>query len=105
FPHALGDDMRFLLGVVQALLISAFLISDELEEKRDVVGSALVANPFNPGVLGLIDILRIVRCVIQKNLHTVSASFFQAASRPVIEPIGQAAGTSLVISSLLIGEQ
>ena len=49
--HALGDDLRLLLGVLEALLVGAFFVADELEEERDVVGAALVADALDPGML------------------------------------------------------
>ena len=103
--HALGDDMRFLLGVVETLLVRAFFVADELQEEGDVVGAALVADALDPGVLLVVDVLGIEGRVVEQNLDAVRAGFFQAARRPVVEQIAQAAGTGLVVSGLLIGEQ
>ncbi len=95
----------FLLGVLEALFVRAFLVSDELQEVRDVIGAALVANALDPGMLDIVDVLRIVRRVVEQDLHAIGARFFQAASGPYVEQIGQAAGTGLVVSGLFIGEQ
>ena len=59
--HALGDDLRLLLGVLEALFVGAFFVADELEEERNVVGAALVADALDPGVLLVVDVFGIER--------------------------------------------
>ena len=53
--HAAGDDLRLLLRELEALLVGALFIADELEEERDVVGAALVADALDPRVLLVVD--------------------------------------------------
>ena len=53
--HAAGHDLRLLLRELEALLVGAFFVADELEEERDVVGAALVADPLDPRVLLVVD--------------------------------------------------
>ena len=97
--------MRFLLRIFDALLVRTLFVTDEFEEVRDVVGAAFVADALNPGVLDFVDVLGIVRGVVEKNLDAIGAGFFQTACGPDVEQVRQAAGTSLVVSSLFIGEQ
>src|SRR2546427_33579 len=104
-PHALDDDLRLLFGKVEAFLIYTFFIADELEEKGDVVGAALVTQTLNPGVLLVVDFLAVEWSVVEQDLDAISASFLQTADRPVVEQIRQASRTSLVIPGFLIGEQ
>ena len=56
-------------------------------------------------MLEVIDVLGIERRVVEQDLDAVGAGFLQAADRPVIEQVGQAAGAGLVVAGLLIGEQ
>ena len=105
FAHALGDDVRFLLGVLEPFLVRAFFVADELEEERDVVGAALVADALDPGVLLVVDVFRIIRRVVEQNLDAVRARFFQAPRRPVIEQIAQAPGSGLVVAGLFVSQQ
>ncbi len=97
--------MRFLLGVIEALFVGAFLVTHELQEVGDVVGAAFVADALDPGVLDLIDVLGIVGGVVQQDLDAVGAGFFQAARGPYVEQVGQAARTGLVVSGLFISQQ
>src|SRR5271166_2185822 len=66
--HAFGDDMRFLLRVVESLLVGSFFVADKFEEERNVVGPTLVANALDPGMLSLVHVLGIVRRVVEQNL-------------------------------------
>ena len=52
-----------------------------------------------------VDVLGIVGRVVEQNLDAIGARFFQAAGRPEVEQIGQAAGAGLVVSGLFVGEQ
>ena len=100
--HAIKDDLRLLLCVIQALLVCTFLISNKLEEKWDVIGPALIANALHPGMLLVIDVLGIVRRVIEQNFHAIRARLFQPPGRPKIEQIRQAAWTGLVVPGFFI---
>src|SRR5207245_3402639 len=102
---ALGDNVRLFLGVLKSLLVGTFLVSHKLQEVRDVVSPALVANTLYPGVLLVVHIPGIVRRVIEQNLHAICTGFLQTPSRPVVEQVSQAAGTRLVITSLFISQQ
>ena len=95
----------FFLRIFETLFVGAFLVADKLEEVRNVVGAALVADALDPGMLPVVDVLGVVGSVVKQNLDAIGASFFQAAGRPVIEQIGQAAGAGLVVSGLFVGEQ
>src|SRR5205807_985031 len=87
--HAARDHAGLLLREIRSLLVGAFLIADQLEEERNIVRAALVANPLNPRVLALVHLDRIVGRVIQKDLDAIGAGFLEAPHRPVIEEIGQ----------------
>ena len=103
--HALGHDLRFLLGVFEALFVDALLVSHQLEEERDIVSAALVADALYPGMLDVVDLVAIGGRVVKQDLEGVSAGLFQPLHRPVIQQIGQPAGFGLVIAGLFIGEQ
>src|SRR6476620_4452483 len=81
------------------------VVADELEEEGDVVGAALVTDALDEGVLAVIDIGLLHRSVVEKDLDAVGASFLEAADRPVVEQVGEAAGGGGVVAGLLIGEQ
>ena len=100
--HARGDDLRLLLRVLEALLVDPFLVADEFEEERDVVGAALVADALHPCVLAIVDVVRIERRVVEKNLHRVGADLAQPPRRPEVEEIRQPARSGLVVAGLLV---
>src|ERR1700751_744632 len=104
--HGAGDDVGLGLGVGDGLLVAALVvIADELEEERDVVGAALVTDALDKGVLAIVDVGLLHRGVEEEDLDTVGAGFLEAADRPVVEQIGEAAGGGGVVAALLIGEQ
>src|SRR4029077_21039080 len=70
-PHTLSDDLRFLPGVLEALLVRTFLVADKLEEVGDVIGAALIADALDPGVLFVVHVLGIVGSVVEQNLDAV----------------------------------
>ena len=49
--HGVGDDLGLQGGEFGALVFQAFLVADQLEEERDVVGAALVADALGPSLL------------------------------------------------------
>src|SRR5207302_9166013 len=103
--HAFGDDVRFLLGILEALFVHAFVVSDEFQEIRNIVGAALVANSLDPGMLFVVHVLGIVGGVVEQDLHAISSSIFQSLCRPMIQQVSETSGPSLVITSLFICEQ
>ena len=105
FAHALGHDVRLLLRVLQALFVSAFVVSNKLQKVWDIIRAALVANTLYPSVLLVIHILRIEWRVVEQDLHTIRASFLQTLRRPVVKQIPQTPWSGLVVSSLFIGKQ
>ncbi len=56
-------------------------------------------------MLLIVYVLGIERGVVEQNLDAVGARFFQASDGPVIQQVGQAAGSIGVISSFFVGEQ
>src|SRR5258708_5070317 len=84
-PHALGDNLRFLFGILRSLLVRTFLVADKLKEVGDVVGAALVANALDPGMLLVVHVLGIGWSVVEQNLDAVGARLFQAFRRPAVE--------------------
>src|SRR3984885_11966597 len=92
FPHALADNLRFLLGVLQTLFVSTFLVSDKLQEVRDVIRPALVTNALNPGMFLVVYFLGIEGRVVEQNLDTVRSGLLQTPRRPVIKQVAQTPG-------------
>ena len=78
--HGRLHDLGLFLCVLQALFIGAFFVSNELEEEGNIVGAAFVAKALHPGMLDVIDLLRIKRRVVQQDLDTVRSGFLQALS-------------------------
>jgi hypothetical protein len=97
--------VRLLLRELQALFVGTFFVPDELEEERDVVGAALVADPLDPRVLDVVDVLGVFRRVIEQNLDAVSAGFLEPFHRPLVEQIRQPPRTGLVVAGLLVRHQ
>ena len=105
FRHAFCDDVRFLAGKTNSLLVAALFVADELEEKWNVDSNAFRADALDPRMLVLIDRGRVERRVVEQNLDAVRARGYEAADGPDIEKIGQAAGTRVVIAAVFVGEQ
>src|ERR1700730_9393267 len=103
--HALGNDVRLFPGVFQSLLVRALFVADKFQKEWNVIGAALVADALNPGVLFIVHILRVVRRVVEKDLHAVGTRFLQSARGPVIEQVAESSGTGLVISGFFIRQQ
>ncbi len=83
----------FLRAYSTDLFVAALgVVADELEEERDVVGAALVADALDPGVLEVVDLGLLERRVVEQDLDAVGAGFLQAADAPDVEQVGQAAG-------------
>src|SRR5207237_3952687 len=105
FFHARHHALGLLLGVIHALFIGAFFVGDEFQKERNIVGAAFVANAFHPGMLDVVYLVAFHGIVIKQNLDAIGARFFQAADRPVIEQIGEAAGSIGVVAGFFIREQ
>src|SRR5208282_3451801 len=103
--HTFDDRLRFLLREVEALLVHAFFVSNELQEERDVIGAAFVAQPLDPSVLLVVSFFWIKRRVVEQNLDAIRARLFQAAHRPMIQQVAQASGSGLVVAGLFIRQQ
>src|SRR5207244_12198543 len=63
---ALNDDLRFLFGVVEAFFICAFFISDEFQEKGNVISAALIAKTLYPRMFLVINFLTVEGCVVEQ---------------------------------------
>ena len=103
--HAGGNNLGLFLGVVQALFVGALFVAHEFEEERNVIGAAFVADPLDPCMLLVIDVLGIEGRVVKQDLQAVRARFLQAAHRPQIQQVAQAPRAGLVISCLLVSQQ
>ncbi len=77
--HGLDDRLRLLLREIETFLVRAFFVSDELQEERNIIGAALIAKSFDPGVLLVVNFFRIKRSVVEQNLDAIRACFLQAA--------------------------
>ena len=53
--HALGNDLRFLLGVLQTFFVAALgIVTDEFKEERNLVGLALCADTLDKSMLNIV---------------------------------------------------
>ncbi len=77
--HGADDDLRLFLRVLEPLLVGALFVADELEEERDVVCAALVADSLDPGVLVIVNRLRLERRVVEQDFQAVGSRFLQPA--------------------------
>ncbi len=95
----------FLRAYSGSLLVEALVVADELEEERDVVGPALVADALDPRMLLVVDVLRIVGRVVEQDFDAVGADFLQATNGPLVEEVREPPGPCLVVAGLLVREQ
>ena len=105
FLHARGYDLRLFPGVFNSLFVHALFVSHEFQKERNVRCHALRANALDPGMLDVIDLRRIERGVVQKNLDAIGAIGHQASHGIVIEQIGQASRLRVVVATILICQQ
>jgi hypothetical protein len=104
--HGAGDDIRFDFGVGEGLFIAAVDgVTDELEEEGDVVGDALVADAFDPGLLEVIDVGFFEGGVVEEDFDAVSSGFLEATNAPDVEEIGKTAGGGGVVAGFFVGQQ
>ena len=61
------------------------VVTDELQEERDLVGFAFGAHSLNKSVLDVVDVLLLERRVIDENLNGVGAEILDPLSREVRE--------------------
>ena len=106
FGHGAGDDRGLLFGVRDGFFVAAVgVVADELKEKGDVVGAALVADALDPGVLEVVDGELFEWGVVEEDLDAVGAGFFEAADAPKVEEVGEAAGGGGVVAGFFVGEK
>ncbi len=104
--HRLDHDLRFLLGEFQALLASTLLVvADELQEERNAVGLALVADALDEGVLFLVALFRLERRVVDQHFDGVRACFLDAAHGHVGQQVRLPARAGVVVPALFVAEQ
>src|SRR5215472_11470614 len=56
-------------------------------------------------MLVVVDLFLVVWSVVEQDLHTIRAGFFQALGRPEIEQVGKTTRQSFVVSRLFVGRQ
>ena len=88
--HGVGDDFGLQGGELGAFVFQAFLVANQLEEERDVVGAALVADALGPGLLVVVDLGIVKGRVVEQDLDAIGAGFLEATDGPDVEQIGQA---------------
>jgi hypothetical protein len=54
------------------------IVTDELQEKRDVMSPALVPNALDEGVLLIVDLAFLERSVVEQHLDAVRACLLQS---------------------------
>ena len=102
--HALGHDLRLFLGVFETLLVCSFFVANKLQEKRNVVGAAFVADAFHPRMLLVVYFFGVEGRVVKQNFDAVRTRFFQTSRGPVIEQVAEAAGAGFVVSGFFVGQ-
>ena len=94
------------LAILEPFFVAAFrVITDELEEKWNLVSLALRANALDEGVLDIVDARIVVGRVVDQNLHRVGAPIDDALGGDVRQKVGQAAGLGVVVSAEFVGQQ
>src|ERR1700733_1168541 len=84
---------------------SGFFLPNKFQKEWSVRGDAFRADTLNPGVLNVIDVRRIKRRIIEKNLDAVRAIGHQAANRVMVQKIREPSRLRVVVAAILIGQQ
>src|SRR5687768_10217488 len=85
FFHVCLDILRLHLRKVETLLVMIIIISEWLEEERDIIRFALCTDTLDESLLALDDLGMIERVVIEQDLDRVSTRFNKTVDTPLIE--------------------